>query len=70
MRVIVDRGEVRGKKEAVVRKVPPFEDTVAGETSTVTDAVMVQYPNTSLDGGNFFGDMQEKVPLEDVLKQA
>lgn len=65
-RVVVNHGEPRGTKEAVVLKVPPFEDTVCGETRTVTDEVMVQYPGTSIDGGNFFADISEIVSLDIV----
>lgn len=61
---------VRGRaREAIVRKVPPFEDAIpggGGETETVTDGVLVQYPGTSIDDGNFFADITEVVDLEDV----
>lgn len=66
LRVIVDHGEPRGRKEAIVIKVPPFEDSVCGKTRTHTDDVMVQYPGTSIDGGNFFADMSEIVSLDIV----
>jgi len=68
-RVIVDNGEVRGKNEAVVIKLPPWTETWDGEEYEKTDQVMVKYPNTSLDGeGGLFGDMQEAIDLEDVVE--
>lgn len=58
---------VRGKeKTAIVRKIPPYTETVMGEEREVTDKAMVQYPNTSIDGGNFFADISEAIPLEDI----
>lgn len=57
----------RGReKEAIVRKVPPFTEDICGDEVERTDSVRVQYPNTSLDGGDFFGDIQETVALENI----
>lgn len=55
-------------RDARVLKVPPFDETVVGETRTVEDEVRVQYPNTSIDGGNLFGDIQENVPLDAIVE--
>jgi hypothetical protein len=64
--VIVDLGDVRGKKEAVIRQVPPFSRLLVGEEVTETDKVMVMYPNTGRDGGQLLGNMREAVRLDAV----
>lgn len=66
-RVIVTYdSEHRDDKEAIVRRVPPWTETVVGNEVEHTDEVDVQYPNTSIDGGDFFADISEAVPVENV----
>lgn len=65
-RVLVNHGGARGTSGAVVVELPPWSETVAGERVEHTDEVLVQYPNTSIDGGTFFGDMREAVELSKI----
>ena len=62
--------EVRNKsKDAIVRRVPPYTETVMGEEHEVTDKVLVEYPSTSIDDNTFFGNIQEAIPLEDISRR-
>lgn len=55
----------RDDRDAVVVKVPPFTENIAGEKREVTDAALVQFPGTSL-GREGFDDIAERIPLERI----
>lgn len=61
--VLLDRHDE--PRDAKVVCVPPFDETVVGETRTVTDKVKVEYVGTARRG---FGNMRENVPVETVTK--
>jgi len=61
------RVHVRGNaKTAIVLKVPPWTETIAGTQIQHEDKALVQYPGTSIDGGNLFADISEAIPLQDI----
>lgn len=55
-----------GVKDAIVRKVPPWTENIAGKEVQHEDKALVQYPGTSIDGGTFFADISETIPVEDI----
>jgi hypothetical protein len=65
--VVAPRSE---EKKAVVVRVPPFTENVCGTEYERTESVMVEYPNTSFDGGDLFGNMRERIEARDVVRRA
>lgn len=52
----------RDSKDARITQLPPFPDEVTGEM--VTDAVIVEYENTSL--GPMFANISEQVDYDNI----
>lgn len=57
---------IRDSKEAVIKKLPPWSETVVGEEHEHTEKALVAYPGTSIDGGNLFADITEAIHLDNI----